>query len=94
MRSARLRIALLFLRQLFEPLFMKAREPLDCFGIRLGQIPGFGDILGHVAQEIFDLRDLSAFVIRSWAVVHKFPVALAYRLMFAHTFVTFIFSSP
>ncbi len=56
---------------------MQLGQSFDYFGVDFGQIFRFGDVLGHVAQEVLDLGDFSAFVIRCRAVVDQLPVALA-----------------
>jgi hypothetical protein len=47
---------------------VQSGEPLDYFRVGIGEVFGFGEISGHVAQEILDLGDLSALVVRRRSV--------------------------
>jgi len=60
----------------FKPLFVQTGQPFNYFRVCFGEIFCFGYVFDHVAQEVFDLGDISAFVIRCRAVVDEFPVAL------------------
>ena len=53
---------------------MHSCKSLDYFRVGVGEIFGFGEVSGHVAQQILDLGYLSALVIRGRSVF--FPAGL------------------